>query len=92
MQQLFTFQHNRFSNRETQVFSHYFKEHYTMKMLDLNSAFNKLFYTCKVILLKIQTTNGLNRYLLSCYFQSFPSPRLVASPRLKNLVCPTIYP
>ena len=24
--------------------------------------------------------------------QSFPSPRLVASPRLKNLVCPTIYP
>ena len=23
--------------------------------------------------------------------QSFPSPRLVASPRLKNLVCPTIY-
>ena len=23
---------------------------------------------------------------------SFPSPRLVASPRLKNLVCPTIYP
>ena len=22
----------------------------------------------------------------------FPSPRLVASPRLKNLVCPTIYP
>ena len=26
------------------------------------------------------------------WFQSFPSPRLVASPRLKNLVCPTIYP
>ena len=24
--------------------------------------------------------------------QSFSSPRLVASPRLKNLVCPTIYP
>ena len=24
--------------------------------------------------------------------QSFPSPRLVASPKLKNLVCPTIYP
>ena len=23
---------------------------------------------------------------------SFPSPRLIASPRLKNLVCPTIYP
>ena len=22
----------------------------------------------------------------------FPFPRLVASPRLKNLVCPTIYP
>ena len=24
--------------------------------------------------------------------QSFPSPRLVASPRLENTVCPTIYP
>ena len=26
------------------------------------------------------------------WIQSFPSPRLVASPRLKNLVYPTIYP
>ena len=26
------------------------------------------------------------------WIQSFPSPRLVVSPRLKNLVCPTIYP
>ena len=26
------------------------------------------------------------------WIQSFPSPRLVASTRLKNLVCPTIYP
>ena len=26
------------------------------------------------------------------WIQSFPSPRLVASPRLKNLVCPTICP
>ena len=26
------------------------------------------------------------------WIQSFPSSRLVASPRLKNLVCPTIYP
>ena len=26
------------------------------------------------------------------WIQSFPSPRLVASLRLKNLVCPTIYP
>ena len=26
------------------------------------------------------------------WIQSFPSPRLVASPGLKNLVCPTIYP
>ena len=26
------------------------------------------------------------------WIQSFPSPRLVAPPRLKNLVCPTIYP
>ena len=25
------------------------------------------------------------------WIQSFPSPRVVASPRLKNLVCPTIY-
>ena len=31
-----------------------------------------------------RSSTGLN--------QSFPSPRLVASPRLKNLVCPTIYP
>ena len=23
---------------------------------------------------------------------SFPPPRLVATPRLKNVVCPTIYP
>ena len=28
----------------------------------------------------------------SIFKQSFPSPRLVASPRLKNPVCPTIYP
>ena len=26
------------------------------------------------------------------WIQSFPSPRLVASPRMKNLVCPTILP
>ena len=26
------------------------------------------------------------------WIQGFPSPRLVASPRLKNLVCPIIYP
>ena len=26
------------------------------------------------------------------WIQSFPSPRLVASPRLKKPVCPTIYP
>ena len=26
------------------------------------------------------------------WIHSFPSPRLVASARLKNLVCPTIYP
>ena len=26
------------------------------------------------------------------WIQSFPSPRLVASPRLKNPVCTTIYP
>ena len=26
------------------------------------------------------------------WIQSFPSPRLVASPRLKNLVCPTTLP
>ena len=28
----------------------------------------------------------------SIFKWNFPSPRLVASPRLKNLVCPTIYP
>ncbi len=26
------------------------------------------------------------------WIQSFPSPRLVASPRVKKIVCPTIYP
>ena len=30
--------------------------------------------------------------VLQVWIQSFPSPRLVASPRLKNSVCPTIYP
>ena len=29
-------------------------------------------------------------FLSGVWIQSFPSPRLVASPRLKNLVCPTI--
>ena len=35
-----------------------------------------------------QFLNGVEQV----WSQSFPSPRLVASPRLKNLVCPTIYP
>ena len=35
-----------------------------------------------------QFLNGVQQVLI----QSFPSPRLVASSRLKNLVCPTIYP
>ena len=30
--------------------------------------------------------------VLQVWIQSFLSPRLVASPRLKKLVCPTIYP
>ena len=30
--------------------------------------------------------------VLQVWIQSFPSPRLIALPRLKNLVCPTIYP
>ena len=30
--------------------------------------------------------------VLQVRIHSFPSPRQVASPRLKNLVCPTIYP
>ena len=29
---------------------------------------------------------------LQVWIQSIPSPRLVASPKLKNTVCPTIYP
>ena len=32
------------------------------------------------------------QFLSGVWFQSFPSPRLLASPRLKNLVCHTIYP
>ena len=31
-------------------------------------------------------------FLSRVWIQSFPSPRLVASPRLKNPVCPPIYP
>ena len=30
--------------------------------------------------------------VLQVWIQSFPSPRLFASPRLKKSVCPTIYP
>ena len=30
--------------------------------------------------------------VLQVWIQSFPSPRLVISPRLKKSVCPTIYP
>ena len=30
--------------------------------------------------------------VLQVWIQSFPSPRQVASPRLKNLVCPNIFP
>ena len=32
------------------------------------------------------------QFLSRVWIQSFPSPRLVASPMLKNPVCPTIYP
>ena len=35
-----------------------------------------------------QFLSGVNRF----DFRVFPSPRLVAPPRLKNPVCPTIYP
>ena len=38
------------------------------------------------------TRSIFKRNLTGFLIQSFPSPRLVASPRLKNLVCPTIYP
>ena len=37
-------------------------------------------------------TRSIFKWSLQVWIQSFPSPRLVASPRLKNLVCPTIYP
>ena len=32
------------------------------------------------------------QFLSGVLIQCFPSPRLVASPSPKNLVCPTIYP
>ena len=38
-----------------------------------------------------QKDNFYGKFNRFC-IQSFSSPRLVASPRLKNLVCPTIYP
>ena len=38
------------------------------------------------------TRSIFKRSLTGFWIQSFPSPRLVASPRLKNLVRPTIYP
>ena len=38
------------------------------------------------------TRSIFKRGLTGLWIQSFPSPRLVASPRLKNLVRPTIYP
>ena len=37
-------------------------------------------------------TRSIFKRSLTGLIQSFPSPRLVASPRLKNLVWPTIYP
>ena len=52
-------------------------------------------------LLPYLPTPPLRQDLTQCQFlsgvsevsiQSFPSPRLVASPRLNNPVCPTIYP
>ena len=36
---------------------------------------------------KVNVLSGV----LQVWIQSFPFPRLVASPRLKNSVCPTIY-
>ena len=38
------------------------------------------------------TMSIFKRSLTGFEFRVFPSPRLVASPRLKNLVRPTIYP
>ena len=37
-------------------------------------------------------TRSIFKWSLQVWIQSFPSPRLVASPRLKNPVYPTIYP
>ena len=51
------------------------------------------FYSTKLLnnnkneIIKIYKQAEFNRFLI----QSFLSPRLVTSPRLKNLVCPTIY-
>ena len=60
-----------------------------------------LFYVYIIILIHIYPTPPLGQDMTQGQFlsgvqpvwiQSFPSSRLVASPRLKNLVCPTIYP
>ena len=37
-------------------------------------------------------TRSISKWSLAGFNSVFPYPRLVASPRLKNLVCPTIYP
>ena len=37
-------------------------------------------------------TRSIFKQSLTVWIQSFPSPRLVASPRLKNLVCLTLLP
>ena len=51
-------------------------------------------YLCDYIYTYIPFTNPSARAgydTRSIFKRSFPSPRLVASPRLKNLVYPTIY-
>ena len=77
------------------IFRFIFKSSFTQK----NSS-NRLLFKFSYAYLFIIFTNPSARaghdtrsiFLSWVWIQSFPSPRLVASPRLKNLVCPTIYP
>ena len=60
-------------------------------MIHANLTPNDLSYLLTPPLGQDMTQGQVFGRVLQIFIQSFPSPRLVASPRLKNLVCPTIY-
>ena len=58
-----------------------------VRLFDLVSLFNHIYPTSP-----LRQDMAQGQFLSGVWIQSFPSPRLVASPRLKNPVCLTIYP